>query len=95
MRRQIGDQLAIVFRVRFRFTGITCRQHARRATQRVDANPGVVSQCRQACQARSVPGLGERVFNKGQVRLFRFRDIELALRAYFKIDLCQQLAEFF
>ena len=54
--------------------------HARRATERIHAQTGVISQRRQARGAAGVARLGKRVLEKGGMRLIGLADTERRLR---------------
>ena len=55
--------------------------HPRRAAERLDAQAGIVGERRQARGAAGVARLGERVLEKGGVRLVGLADAERGLRA--------------
>ena len=54
--------------------------HARRAAERIDAEPRIVGERRQAGGAARVARLGERVLQEGTVRFIRLVYTELRLR---------------
>ena len=70
---QLLDQQRVVGQVGFlaaMHLGVARRIHAGRALQRGHAQAGVVGQGRQPRQAAGVAGLGQRVLDEGDVRLF-------------------------
>ena len=83
---EIGEQLFIVAGVGFRLAGIACRIDAGGAAERGDAQAGIVGQGRQAGQLGGMAGFGQRVFDEGAVRLFRFRNAEIALGDDFETE---------
>ena len=87
------EQLAVVQRVLFLararlasgltgpgFVGESRRTHAGRATEGVNTNARVIGQRRQAGDAAGVMRLGQRVFDKGEIRLLGFAHPQRALR---------------
>src|SRR6185295_5929561 len=60
--------------------GVVRRRDARRAAERIDAQPRVVGDRRRVGGARRVARLRERVLDEGRMRLVGLGDAELALR---------------
>jgi hypothetical protein len=74
--------------------GVARGVHARRAVQRGHAQPRIVRQGRQAGQAAGMAGLGQRIFDKGDVGLFGLGHAQLALRDQFDAQRREQGGKF-
>ena len=72
-----SGQVAILHSGQFGKMG---RRHTRRAAERIDAQTRVVGDRRAAGSMRRVARLGQRVFDKGVVRLFGLFNPQAALR---------------
>src|SRR4029079_5953570 len=66
---EIGDEPRVVAPVRARLAGIARRLHAGRSAQRLDADAGIVGQCRQPGAAAGMTRLGQRVLDEARTRL--------------------------
>ena len=73
---QAFEEQGVVAGVGLGFAGEARRQHARRAAEGVDAQPGVVGEGRQAGGAGGVAGLGDGVLDEAGVGLLGLAHVE-------------------
>ena len=94
MRFQLSDEFCIIAVIIGGFSRKSRRAHARPASQRLDTNSRIIRQRGQPGRACRMTRFGQRVFDKGDVRLLGLTHPERCLRDDFKIKHCHQRGKF-
>ena len=70
----------VIALVGLRLAGKAGRKDARRASESMRAQAGIIGHRRQAGTSRRMTRLGQRVFDEGDMRFLAFRNVKFLLR---------------